>query len=532
MILRKPYKFLIKHFKIIHLLLFLPILYLIIRTNGIFTFFNNYVKNHYSYTVISNLAGSTVNLFMYLAVLLIVIISLIVYYLMRQKKKNTKLYIGMIVYYLILFVSFTVFYGVLSGLESAELSAKASRAYRDISLLISLPQYFFAFYSIFRGLGFDIKSFKFELDLKDLDISEEDNEEFEFVVGIETYKYKRTVRRFIREFKYYVLENKFVFSVICSILGLILITALYIHFNVYNKVYTQNKDFAHNSFGMNMLGSMMTNVDYNGKTIVKGKYYLVLKLEITNNSLLNQELDLDNFRLQVKDGYVVPTPDISDFFIDFGTPYHGEKIKKGTTTIYNIAYELTKEQVKSTYKLKILESIDYKIGDISARYKILSIRPKEYLEQEQRTKYNLKDKIDMTGSMLDYTTVKVNDYEIGDTYIYKYKKCEKSGECRELDDVVASGYTNSTVPTTLLVLGVDTDLDKDVEYANAIKSMNSFYEDFFTVEYDGFEFLTKNVTPANLKDKVVLLVPKALKDANNINLLITVREKTYEVKLK
>ena len=135
---------------------------------------------------------------MYLAILLIVIVALIVYYLMRQKKKNTKLYIAFIVYYLILFVALTVYHGVLSNLEVEELTAKAARAYRDISLIITLPQYFFAFYSIFRGLGFDIKQFKFELDLKDLDIDEKDNEEFEFVLGVETYKYKKTLRRFIR----------------------------------------------------------------------------------------------------------------------------------------------------------------------------------------------------------------------------------------------------------------------------------------------------------------------------------------------
>jgi len=38
MILRKPYKFLIKHFKLIHLLLFLPVVYLLIKTNNIFKF--------------------------------------------------------------------------------------------------------------------------------------------------------------------------------------------------------------------------------------------------------------------------------------------------------------------------------------------------------------------------------------------------------------------------------------------------------------------------------------------------------------
>ena len=532
MILRKPYKFLIKHFKLIHLVLFLPILYLILRTSRIFTFFNSYVNNNYSYSSISNLAGSYINFFMYFAVLAILIISLIVYYLMRQKKKSTKFYIGIIVYYLILFIAITVFYNVLSDLETTELSAKAARAYRDISMLITLPEYFFAFYSIFRGLGFDIKSFRFELDLKDLDVSEEDNEEFEFVVGVETYKYKRTARRFIREFKYYVLENKFVFTVICSIVGLVIVTSLYIHFNVYNKVYTQNKNFAHSAFNMNMKETMITNMDCNGKTITKGKYYLVLKMEITNNSMLNTELDLDNFRLQIKDGYVVPTPDRSDYFKDFGTPYHGEKIKKNSTTVYNIVYELNEEQVKSNYKLKILESIDYKVGDITAKYKILSIRPKEYLDKDKAKQYSLNDEINLIGTTLNSTTTKIKNFEITDNYIYEYKLCSSKNNCRTVNDVVSAGYISNKTPATLLVLDVKTNLDKNTEYASAIKNINSFYEDFFTVEYNGVEYSTKNVTPSNLENRVALLVPNSIKEAENVNLLITVRNKTYQVKLK
>ena len=89
MILRKPYKFLIKYFKLIQLLMFLPVVYLLIKCNDIFKFFSNYVSNNYSYSTISNLAGSYVNFFMYLAILLIVFVALVVYYLMRQKKKNT-----------------------------------------------------------------------------------------------------------------------------------------------------------------------------------------------------------------------------------------------------------------------------------------------------------------------------------------------------------------------------------------------------------------------------------------------------------
>lgn len=531
MILRKPYKFLIKHFKLIHLLLFLPTIYLIITTNRIFKFFNTYVASNYTYTNISNLAGSYVNLFMYLAALLIVMIALVVYYLMRQKKKNTKLYIAFIVYYLVLFIMLTICHGILSDLEINELSAQTSRAYRDIAFIFTLPQYFFAFFTIFRGLGFDIKQFKFELDLKDLDINEEDNEEFEFVLGVETYKYKRTARRFLREFKYYVLENKFIFTCLSVVAALVIVTTLYMHFYVYNKTYSLNKTFSHNAFTINMKNSILTNMDYNGKTITNKKFYLVLQLYIANNSIMKTKLDTSNFRLQMDDSYLVPTLDRSDYFIDYGTPYHGEDIKKDTENTYNLVYELTEEQIKSSYKLKILENIEYKVGDLTAHYKILNIKPTTIVDKKEVKNFEVGETIDLDETTLQNSSFKLNSYEIKDNYLYSYEICN-STSCRTLNDVVSTGYGSSKTKTTLLILEEETTLDKNAIYTKAIKTKNKFYEDFFTVEYDGKEVTTKNITPSNLNNRIILQTSAEISTAANLNLLLTIRDQTYRIRLK
>ena len=532
MILRKPYKFLIKHFKIIHLSLILPILYLIVKTNDIYKFFNNYVSNNYTYTRISNLAGSYINIFMYILALLIIVVSLTIYYLMKQKKKGTKLYLAFIIYYIVLFVALTFFHSVLSDMEINDLSAKSARAYRDISMIINLPQYFFIFYAGFRGLGFDIKSFKFEADLKDLDVSEEDNEEFEFVLGIETYKYKRTARRFIREFKYYVLENKFIFTCLGALTVVIILTTLYMHFNVFNKSYSKNRTFSHSSFTLNVKDSILTNMDYNGKPINKDKYYLVLQVDVTNNSINDVALDTTNFRLQVSGGYLVPTLDRTDYFVDFGSPYHGEKIVKGTSATYNLVYELTKKQVKLTYKIKILENIEYGVGELTAHYKNLNLRPKKIVEKQKVENYNLKDQIDLSESNLGDSTIKIKEYEINDSYYYTYKVCGTNKFCRELSDVVSTNYIADKVSTTLLVLDPDLKIDENSVYGKALKNKKDFYEDYFTVECDGIESTTQNVTPTNLKGKVVLQAKSDIKTANNLNLLITIRDKTYKIKLK
>ena len=531
MILRKPYKFLIKNFRLIHLLLFIPVVYLIIRTNIIFGIFNSYVSNSYTSDNISNLAGSNVNAFMYLAVLLILGVTLSIYFLMKQKEKPTKLYAGLIIYYIALFIALTLFHDALTTMQTKDMASSTARAYRDISLLISLPQYFFAFYTIFRGLGFDIKSFKFESDLKDLDVSEEDNAEFEFTVGIETYKYKRTIRRFIREFRYYILENKFVFTCISAITGLIIVTLLYMHFGVYNRSYTKNHSFAHNSFNINVTDSMITTLDYNGKVLKEGKYYLVLQLFIANNSSKNVQLDSDNFRLQLDDGYAVPKLDRSEYFVDVGAPYNGEKIRSGTSKTYNLVYELDKKQVKRSYKIKILEDIDYKVGDLSARYKNLTVRPRRVTDVKKANDYNLKDKIKLVDSSVGDSTIQINDYEITDNYYYTYELC-KNDKCREITDFVAAGHGTTKMTPTLLVLDTKLKLDKSTAYKKAISSDNDFYEDFITMEYDGIEVITNNLTPSGVDDKVVLQVTDNIKNAKSLKLIITIREKKYKIVLK
>ena len=73
MILKKPYAFLIKHFKLIHLLLCIPFIYLIIRIGAIASFFSSYVQANY-YTSETNLAGTYINYFMYGAILLIILL--------------------------------------------------------------------------------------------------------------------------------------------------------------------------------------------------------------------------------------------------------------------------------------------------------------------------------------------------------------------------------------------------------------------------------------------------------------------------
>lgn len=535
MILKKPYAFLIKYFRIIHLLLLVPIAYLINKTFKIVTFFRTYVSNNYSTNII-NIAGEHINLFMYFAVILIIGVILAIYYLMRQKEKSTKLYFFTLIYYIFLFVLISIAHSILSGMERDVISAQTARAYRDISFVLCLPQYFYFIYVLIRGIGFDIKQFNFANDLKDMEITDIDSEEFEFSVNVESYKVKRTIRRFIREFIYYVKENKFIFSCLATVVIIIIGTTLYMHFGVYNRKYYVTDKMTHNYFNMEIKDSMLTNIGYDGKIIKDGKYYLVLKLYIENRTPASYELDYTNFRLIVDKKNVYPTLDRGEYFVDYGKPYYKEKIKSQSRNTYALVYELNSSQLKDEYEIKILEGIEYQVGEITPHYKIIKLNPTKVTSVETIDYYDIGKTINLKNTSLGYTTFKINDYQITNNYTYSYQYCYAENNCTTLKDMITPDTAGTIEKTTLLVLNMDYNLDKTTIYANNIKSDTKFFDNYLTIEYTKNNvrkiLSLKNRTTERMQNTLVFELREEVKNADSINLLVTIRNKRYSIILK
>lgn len=534
MILRKPYAFLIKHFRIIHLLLLIPIGYLISKTTLIVNFFRNFVSNNYT-TNIVNISGTYINLFMYLSVLIILITVLAVYYLMKKKEKSTKLYFFALVYYIIIFVLIGVSHGILSGMERDVITAQSARAYRDISSVIVLPQYFLFIYVLLRGIGFDIKKFNFANDLKDLDIDASSSEEFEVSVDVSGYKYLRTLRRFIREFKYYYKENKFVFTCLISVGVIFIGTVLYLNFGVYNKTYHRKDKMTHNYFNIKIENSYLTNLSQNGNVIMDGKYYLALQLKIDNKTKNSYTLDYNNFRLIVDGKSIFPTLDRGEYFVDIGKPYHKEKLKKESSNTYVLVYELNNNQVKSRYKVKILEDISYGVGAVNSRYRNIELTPIKIDDINVLNTYKLEKTVNLKDTSLGYTTFKVNNYSFSNNYVYDYELCNNNG-CNTVKDIVGLDVGGIINKTTLLVLNMEYNLDKTTVYGSNVKADNLFFNNFLSLEYtkDGItkETSLSNRTTDKMKDTLVFETNSEVKDADNINLLVTIRNNRYKINLK
>lgn len=526
MILKKPYAFLIKRFRIIHLILTVLIGFLLARTYALYSFFLRYINN-ISTSASDFIPTNYITLYMFLTSVIIVAFSIAMFMLMKQKEKPTKLYILLSIYYVIYLVMLITLFSLFKSMETTILSLKNAMLLRDWMLIMMAPEIVFFVASLVRGLGFDIKKFNFSKDLEELDISDKDEEEFEFVLGIDTYKYFRAIRKFLREFKYYYLENKFLLSIILSGIIVVLSAILLINFGVYNRVYKVGSTLTVNGLNIKVNDTYLTNLDYKNQVIDKDKYYLIVNMTFTNNSGSSTVLDLLEYSIKVNKQKIHPTLTRNQSFVDLGRGYNKEKIANDTTKTYIMVFEIGKNQVKRKYHLEIYDKFVYKSGSLNTKVKNVLLIPTKHNKTKLIKTYKLNEKVNLNKTLLKDTTFTVSDYEIDSKYTSEYQACLTS--CEDVTDVVTADVTNEK---TLLILTTKLDLDSTSTFALNTSKTTTFYDTFVTVKYDGKVSTVKDLTPGSSVGQTILEVDDGVIDAKTIDLLITARGKQYAVNLK
>lgn len=523
LILKKPYAFLIRRFRIIHFILAVLIMYLSVRTYTIYSFFSRYTSNVYS-TLNSNVSTNYVTLFMFLVSVIIVAFSLAMYILMTKKNKPKVLYIAMTTYYIVYFIMLLSLFSLFRDFASITLAIKTAMLFRDLVLLSLVPQLVFFILALVRSSGFDIKKFNFSKDLEELDIEEKDSEEFEFVLGLDSYKYFRTLRKKSREIKYYFLENKFVITSIVGIFVLILLTGIILNATVYHKVYKTGEKFQAGGLTMTINDAYLTNRDYKDEVINKDMYFLVVSTTISNNSGSSTVLDMTNFKLNVNKKIIYPVLSRNKYFIDLGRGYSKEKILDNSTKTYIIVFELNKEQIKNKYKLSILDSIDYKSGTINTKLKNVKLVPIVHTDSKLVGSYSLDETIDFSDTLLKKSQLTIKDYEFSRVYNYTYEKCVMNN-CQETTDTV-----KASVGKTLLIIDSELELDESSTFVMA-NNNNTFYETFMKTSVGDKLYYIDDLTPNSVTDKTILEVKDNAYDASDLSLYISVRGKIYTIEL-
>ena len=135
MVIKKPYAFLIRNFRLIHAVLFGLLLFIAVQSFGIYTFFSNYVKNH-SFYATDGLANSYVPMSIFVVIVVAILVTFLIYYILSKKQKSNRAYLFIFMYCIVLFVYFIYVRSVFVGLEDAQMGIESSRAMRDISIIV------------------------------------------------------------------------------------------------------------------------------------------------------------------------------------------------------------------------------------------------------------------------------------------------------------------------------------------------------------------------------------------------------------
>lgn len=535
MIVKKPYAFLIKNFRIIHALLFIMLLYLGIKSLDIYTFFNMYATK-YVYTYTADLAVKYVNYYMFIVDVLAILLSLLIYYIMSLKNKERKLYIFTCLYYIFLFVYFIFIYSTLANIQINSLNIEQVRTIRDISLIVLIPQVVMLFIHLGRACGFNLKQFDFKKDLEELQIDTSDYEEVELTLGKNNYKIARFFRKAFRLAKYYVLEHKFVVSVCTSVVVLIVSLIIFINMRVYQERYREKQEILASTLWYTAEQAYITDSDMNGNKIQKDKYYVLVRMTVDNKSSNSYKLTRETFRLVVNNEMLIPKFSYKTEFMDIGEIFSPMEVASGETKEIVIVYEIDKKDVKKEYIFKIKNYENYVIGNISSPYKEVIIKPYDLNSKNDRGTFVLPAELDLNNTVLGNSKAIIGESEISSSFKESYQYCNEDNNCYDGTYIVRPESTNKG-NIEVLKLKMTTEIDSGIYFSKYLNNPRDLIKYYGKISYKvGMD--TKTIIPNVIetkyqKDKYVYLeVPKEIEKSDNIELIISIRGIKYTIILK
>lgn len=529
-ILRKPYAFLIKHFKLIHLILVIFLCINLYYSLGIINFFNAYIANGYRPTSTYNLV-STYTPFMFLiAIIIVVALAIIFYVLLTYKEKPNKLYMFIFVYYTVLFILYWYISGVFEGLEYELIVSTLARAIRDISILYVIPQVPFIIVSLIRAIGFNLKKFAFESDFKDMNLDYEDSEEVEVGLNINSYKFKRKIRKNLREFKYYVVENKFVVSVIVVIVLIIIGYSMYSTIRPsYERYYRVGQSFLYNNYELTINDSLLTSTDYKGNVINNGKYYIVLKVNVKNNIESANTFDFNIIKISTDNGLISPKQSLVENFSDFGSTDVNGYIMAKESKDYVICYEIDSKDIKNNYKVVISNGIATFRGEIYNKSIYINLDPVVSNYQKVHN-FEMNDTLTFDDEYLKDISLSIEQFNIVKRVRYTYNKCN-GAKCQELVNIVSLGALNNRQNNYLInIIGKYESNNKSFDSIVKLINKNGVIE----YNIDGVTKISKfiDVTPQTYLNGVILETDGDINNATSIKFIISTRNNKYVINIK
>lgn len=533
MILRKPYAFLIKHFKQMHLILTVFMIYLIYRTEMMISFLNEYI-NSVAIVIGQPIISSLYNIWVILLPILILIFSIVLLITMRIKDKPRLYYVLMIVAHVVIIAVYFYGYTVFDKMQKTIVDLRTINALRDIFIYCILIQGFFSIVSLVRGVGFDIKKFDFSSDLEGFDLTEEDNAEFEIDIDFDINDKTRKGKRYLRLLKYKYKENKFIVHIVLGAFIAIVLFYAYNNFTIYNKTSPEGTNFNMNGFIVGVNKSYLLNQNSMGEVISDPtKYLVVVDLNVKNNSANPAPIKTGNFELNVNGINYHHEEKYESALVDLGYIYKNQEITNKEFTSYLLVYEIPANRIDSKLKLGF-----HNTGTNETAY--VRLRPTNISNKEKQTKeYTLGDTISFEGSTLGNTSMKINSFELRNRFTLRYQYCStRLKNCVDSVEYLMPNHYNSNLNKTLLRLDMEFQFDEKFK-SDSITNIYELMKTYMKIEYEiNGQKKTQNAylgqVSSNRADKnsYYIEVLQEIKVADKITLVFQVRNNVYRYSLK
>lgn len=491
MVIKKPYAYLIKNFKKIHLIITCLLAFVCYKTSNLLLYLNRLSQGTASRAISINYISN----FTIFLIIIAIIGFIIIYILMRYKKKPKLIYLISIIGYIILIIFLLLTHSYLKYIQDEYITQKAIRAYRDLIQIGIYYQYFIIATMLVRGLGFDIKKFDFKKDLQEFEIEEKDNEEIEVDLNLDYNRIDRGVNRTKRELKYYFYENKIF---IVTVLGVILFIVLsnFITKNlVIDKEYKQDKLLSVGNYEFQIQDTYITNTNYINN-VIDDKKYVVVRFSIKTNQENKVKYNINNLTLEYRGNIYSPDTKLCKKFIDIGNCYDNQSLTNEFKN-YILAFDLDKTNIKNKLIFR------FRNGNKVYNFKL---KEKEKFNQE----YKINEEIDLTNTHLKDNKYKITSYNINNKFDYTYQNCLSTGECMTHNSSVSSN----------IGLIMELNIESNLNYTTFNLNNALFIEYYGTLKYkkEGQEKTSKitNKTSDKVKDKVYLEVDQEIQNADNI----------------
>ena len=536
MILRKPYAFLIKHFRLLHAIITVCMVYLTYRTYKIYSYLSDYIRSG-SLKVEKVDIDLIFNKTMFILPIVILLVLLILLIVMIRKHKPKTFYFANIIVYSVTLAIYLYIQTNLNEMQFVIVSSQLVKLLKDFSEMVIIAQLITSALCLIRAIGLDLNKFDFNKDLLELDIDDVDNEEFEVSVEVESSDVTRVFKRRMRFLRYFYVENRTKIRLLLVLVVVLTGITIGLNFVKRTDVLKQHKPFTVGRMTASVTNAYLIKNDYLGNSIFEKdtRRLIVITLK-ARSTKKNDTINTAKTVLVIGKNTYYPTTEYNKEISDLGTVYANQKLTNEYKS-YTLVYEVPKSEVERTIRFKFLSSIDTSKKKAQASYVSINLHLNNIDKITNVEDREIGKIVKLNNEVLKKTVLRIDNMKIDDTFVNKYLFCLEEEECINSVEYIVPTL-NSTQDKKVLQIDAKFVLDEEIENPLAT-NLGTLISNFAKISYvlDGKAYTVNSLENLKYskspKDNIAYFeVPKEIYNAEDIVFRIKIRNQEYRYKIE